>query len=65
MEIFSGKTNSLSLYESCFLQLQSKKDFVIEQGNILWKGKDILQMSEKQKNLKKKRIKNHFPRSFG
>ena len=53
----SGKsTLALSL-----LQLQSKKDFVIEQGNILWKGKDILQMSEKQKNqLRKKELKIIF-----
>ena len=33
------------------LQLQSKKDFVIEQGSILWKGENILEMSEKQRNI--------------
>ena len=34
----SGKsTLALSL-----LQLYHKKDFIIEQGSILWKGKDIL-----------------------
>ncbi len=58
----SGKsTLALSL-----LQLQSKKDFVIEQGSILWKGEDILQMSEKQKNqLRKKELKIIFQDPFG
>ena len=41
----SGKsTLALSL-----LQLYNKKDFIIEQGSILWKGKDILLMDEKQR----------------
>ncbi len=58
----SGKsTLALSL-----LQLHNKKDFLIEQGSILWKGKDILRMSEKQKNqIRKKEIKIIFQDTFG
>ena len=46
--------------------MQSKKDFVIEQGSILWKGENILEMSEKQRNqLRKKEIKIIFQDPFG
>ena len=58
----SGKsTLALSL-----LQLYHKKDFLIEQGSILWKGKDILLMDEKQKNkIRKEEIKIIFQDPFG
>ena len=56
-----GKT-SLALH---LLQLQNKKNFLVTNGDILWKGKSLLAMNDKQLNYyRKKEVKIIFQDSL-